>query len=59
MEKELYSVEEFANLLGVSRHAIYKWVRQREVASYKVGRELRFSKACIANFLSKRFRSVA
>lgn len=57
--KELYSVDEFAQFVGVTKLSVYKWVREKEIACFKIGRELRFSQSCITDFLAKRFRAVS
>ncbi len=54
MEKRFYTVREIADDLGVKEDTVRDWVRRRELAAYRVGRELRIKKEDYENFLAKR-----
>ena len=54
MEKRFFTVKEIADDLGVKEDTVRDWVRRRELAAYRVGRELRIKKEDYENFLAKR-----
>ena len=54
MEKRFYSVKEIADDLGVKEDTVRDWIRRRELAAYRVGRELRIQKEDYEKFLAKR-----
>jgi excisionase family DNA binding protein len=47
----LYSPDEVALLLGISRKTVYLLVERGELASYRLGRRIRFSQAHLDQFL--------
>ena len=40
--ERLYSVEEIANHIGVSKDTIRAWVKKETIPDYKVGRQYKF-----------------
>ena len=40
--ERLYSVEEIANHIGVSKYTIRAWVKKETIPYYKVGRQYKF-----------------
>jgi putative molybdopterin biosynthesis protein len=54
VEKRFFTVKEIADDLGVKEDTVRDWVRRRELAAYRVGRELRIKKEDYENFLAKR-----
>ena len=54
VEKRFYTVKEIAEDLGVKEDTVRDWVRRRELAAYRVGRELRIKKEDYEKFLAKR-----
>ena len=53
MEKEILNMEEAAELFGVSIKTFIKLLREENVPARKIGREWRFSKGALVNWLSK------
>jgi putative molybdopterin biosynthesis protein len=54
LEKRFYTVKEIADDLGVKEDTVRDWIRRRELAAYRVGRELRIKKEDYEIFLAKR-----
>jgi len=52
MEKEILNMEEAANLFGVSIKTFIKLLKEEDVPARKIGREWRFSKEALINWLS-------
>ena len=50
----LYTPNEVADYLHVSRGTIYSLLRNREIESLKVGRNRRFTAAHVKNYINKR-----
>lgn len=53
-ETEILTVNDVCELLSLSRNTVYKLAREKELPSYKVGRQLRFSRADVESVLAKR-----
>lgn len=53
MEK-LYDVKQVAEQLGVSVHAVRKWILDGKISNRKVGKFVRFSQADIDAFVVQR-----
>ena len=53
MAIKLYTVQETAEMLGLSASCIYKSAESGKIDSYKIGSALRFSDANIHDFLEK------
>jgi excisionase family DNA binding protein len=52
MNEEFYTVEEVAELLQVTRKAIYDWMREGRLSYIQIGpRRRRITKAALAQFL--------
>lgn len=47
------TAEDVAAILQISRSSVYKLVKQDELASYYVGRKLRFTKADVENYIMR------
>ena len=45
------SVEEVASHLGVSREALYKWIRRKGLPGHKVGRLWKFDRVEVDNWV--------
>lgn len=52
MEKEHFSTQELADLLGISRVAVFKKIQSGEIKAKKVGRNYVISKKDIPQFLN-------
>jgi excisionase family DNA binding protein len=52
MEKEILNMEEAANLFGVSIKTFIKLLKEENVPARKIGREWRFSKSALIDWLS-------
>jgi len=52
-EKEFYSLEEVADLLGVSYQLIYKLVRSGELAAARLGKVYRVSRRDLDHYLEQ------
>ena len=53
MEKEILNMDEAAELFGVSIKTFIKLLREEDVPARKIGREWRFSKTALIDWLSK------
>jgi excisionase family DNA binding protein len=40
--------------LGVSRHTVYKWIRQKHLSAYRLGHEMRITESALKEFLEER-----
>jgi excisionase family DNA binding protein len=40
MEKKLYTLEELATYLGLSKHTLYKWVESDKIPVLRLGNKL-------------------
>lgn len=54
MDQEFISVAEAAQVLGVSRWALYSWAIRGELPSFKFGRCRRFKKSEVLAWAEKR-----
>jgi len=52
MEKEVFTIEEAANFLQLSRRSLYKLVRGREIPGRKILNKWRFEKDTLKRWLS-------
>lgn len=59
IEEEALTAEEVAHLLQVSRNTVYNLVKRDELASYHVGRKMRFSRADVQNYVARARRQKA
>ena len=46
--------DDLAKALGVSRGTIQNWAEAKKIGYYKIGRELRFTKKDLDNFIQSR-----
>ena len=51
---EIYTLEEIAELLQVTRRTIYTWIKDGKLKAFKVGRGWRVSRADLDSFLNSR-----
>ncbi len=57
IDEKYWTVEELANLLGVKKRSVYKWIYRKEIGVTRFGRrEVRFSESQVQAFL--RIRNV-
>lgn len=52
-EKESLTADEVARLLQVSKNTVYNLVKRDELASYHVGRKMRFTRVDVQNYISR------
>ena len=52
MNNNLMTIQQVADLLGLSMHTLYKMVNQRRIPHVKVGRLLRFDREKLDEWLS-------
>lgn len=52
-ESDALTADEVAQLLRVSRNTVYNLVKRDELASYYVGRKMRFSRADVENYIAR------
>ena len=52
--KEIMDVRELAGYLGIGKSKIYSLIRQKKIPASKIGRQYRFSKSVIDNWLKER-----
>lgn len=58
-EKESLTADEVAQILQVSKNTVYNLVKRDELASYHVGRKMRFTRADVQNYISRARRHKA
>ena len=51
LEKELYTVQEVADLFEVSKPTVYDWMKNRGLAWVRLGARRRITRAAIEGFL--------
>ena len=56
-QKEIMDVKELSNYLGIGKSKIYNLIRQKKIPASKIGRQYRFSKEVIDNWLKERIIS--
>ena len=44
MEDRWFSVDEIADHLGIKRDTVYKWISERQMPGYKIGRLWKFDR---------------
>jgi excisionase family DNA binding protein len=54
MDERYMTVPEVAETLGVSRHTVYRWIRQKHLSAYRLGHEMRISESALKEFLEER-----
>ncbi|KAF0247949.1 MAG: Uncharacterized protein FD167_2649 [bacterium] len=53
LDKEFYTPQELAGLLQLKVPTIYKYVREGKLPVYRFGKELRFNRDDVKNFLEQ------
>ncbi|MFH1381235.1 MAG: helix-turn-helix domain-containing protein [Candidatus Omnitrophota bacterium] len=51
---ELFSPQQLAKLLGISKKTVYDWIFTKKIPYYKVGRLVRFNPDEICRWLQER-----
>ena len=51
---EYYTIQEVADKLKVAYLTVYRWVQQKKLLAYKVGKQYRISKEDLNTFLDLR-----
>lgn len=51
-DEKLYTPEEIANILKLSKYTIYEMVKRGELPAYRIGRSIRISDSQIQSFMS-------
>ena len=57
-DKELFSVQELADFLGVSKASVYRMIERRCIRFYKLARHLRFRRSDVEAYLATRLVEV-
>ncbi|MFH1411343.1 MAG: helix-turn-helix domain-containing protein [Candidatus Omnitrophota bacterium] len=50
---DIFTLDGICKYLKVSRHTIYKYTQNKKMPSFKVGKELRFRKSSIDEWINK------
>ena len=53
MEKLVLEIKEVSEMLGVSVSTLYKWVSEKKIPCYKVGRLVKFRQSDIEKWLGE------
>lgn len=51
--KQFYTAQELADMLGYNIMTIYRYIKSGKLKAYKIGKEFRIEKKEFNNFLSK------
>jgi excisionase family DNA binding protein len=54
VDERYMTVPQLAERLGVSRHTIYRWIREKHLSAYKLGHEMRITESALKEFLEER-----
>jgi excisionase family DNA binding protein len=54
VDERYMTVPQVAEKLGVSRHTVYKWIRDKHLSAYKLGHEMRITENALKEFLEAR-----
>lgn len=57
-EREFISIQELANILGISRIAVYKKVKNGKIKAIRIGRSFAIPQKYVANILGKSLADV-
>ena len=55
MPKEYLTVEQIARELGLSEETILRWIRNKELKAYRLGKTYRITKEDYQEFLDQRY----
>ncbi len=50
---EFYTSDDLCEMFKISRVTLYRWVNQKKITSYKVGKALLFKKSEVAKFIEE------
>ena len=50
---EFYTSDDLCEMFKISRVTLYRWVNQKKIIGYKVGKALLFKKSEIAKFIEE------
>ena len=56
--KDVMSIKELSEYLGIGKSKIYNLIRQNKIPASKIGRQYRFSKEVIDNWLKEKIITV-
>ncbi|MFH0948407.1 MAG: helix-turn-helix domain-containing protein [Elusimicrobiota bacterium] len=56
--KDVMSIKELAEYLGIGKSKIYNLIRQNKIPASKIGRQYRFSKDVINNWLKEKIITI-
>ncbi|MBN1385067.1 MAG: helix-turn-helix domain-containing protein [Elusimicrobia bacterium] len=54
VNKDVMSIKELSEYLGIGKSKIYNLIRQNKIPASKIGRQYRFSKEVITNWLKEK-----
>jgi excisionase family DNA binding protein len=54
VDERYMTVPQLAEKLGVSRHTVYKWIRDKHLSAHKLGHEMRITESALERFLEER-----
>jgi excisionase family DNA binding protein len=54
VDERYMTVPQLAERLGVSRHTIYRWIREKHLSAHKLGHEMRITESALKEFLEER-----
>jgi excisionase family DNA binding protein len=54
VDERYMTAPEVAEKLGVSRHTVYRWIREKYLSAYKLGHEMRITESALSEFLEER-----
>lgn len=57
-EREFISIQELANILGLSRIAVYKRVKSGKIRAIKIGRSFAIPQKYVSNILGKSLNEI-
>ncbi len=58
MQSELLTVDEVANILKLSKNAVYVLIHRRQIPVVKIGRRVRFSASEIEEWIQQQARGI-
>jgi excisionase family DNA binding protein len=54
VDERYMTVPQLAERLGVSRHTVYRWIREKHLSAHKLGHEMRITESALKEFLEER-----
>ena len=55
---QLLNIEQVGEVLGLSKHTLYAYTKNKKIPFIKIGRHLRFERRSLDRWLQERFRKV-